>query len=155
LEVICLVAGRPSQPHGHDACRPAVVSSALMKLSIEECMAPTPIVIAPDEPSTAARELMAANHVRHLPVVSDEELVGLVSIRDLDLLDQILFDRPVKVRDVMTKEVYAVSPDTNLRTVALQMHARKIGSAVVVDGTKVVGVFTTVDALRVLANTLE
>jgi acetoin utilization protein AcuB len=46
--------------------------------------------------------------------------------------------------------VYCVSPDAPLVEVAREMAEHKYGSAVVVEGPKVVGVFTTTDALRAL-----
>jgi acetoin utilization protein AcuB len=51
--------------------------------------------------------------------------------------------------------VYAVPPKTPLREVVSEMAERRIGSAVVIEGTQVVGVFTTVDALETLASALN
>ena len=55
----------------------------------------------------------------------------------------------------MTPLPYAVTADVPLRDVAKEMADRKYGCAVVMQGTKVQGVFTTVDALRALAECLE
>jgi acetoin utilization protein AcuB len=57
----------------------------------------------------------------------------------------------MKVEDVMTPHPYTVTPGAPLDEVASAMSRRKIGSAVVVEGGRVVGVFTTVDALRLLS----
>ena len=58
-------------------------------------------------------------------------------------------------RSFILGEPYTVAPDAQLREVARTMAERKIGSAVVVDGGEVTGVFTTTDALRALAAVLN
>ncbi len=128
-----------------------------MKLRIDDCMAPGPIVIEKDAPMAEAHRLMRAHGVRHLPVVSESELVGILSIRDLHLLEtlQDIDQDSVAVSEAMNEHPYSVDPTSDLRTVVLNMHARKIGSAVVVEDSKIVGLFTTTDALRALANLLE
>ena len=55
------------------------------------------------------------------------------------------------VETAMTADPYIVTPDTDLAEVAREMAARRCGSAIVVDRSSVVGVFTTVDALLALA----
>lgn len=92
--------------------------------------------------------------IRHLPVIDGNQLVGVISSRDLFLLDA-LKDRSLhllKVGDVMTEPPYAVHAQTPISEVATEMAKLRIGSAVVLDGTRVVGVFTTVDALHALAD---
>jgi acetoin utilization protein AcuB len=54
----------------------------------------------------------------------------------------------------MVPDVYTASMDAPLQTVAAEMARLKVGSAVVVDGDDVVGVFTAVDGLRALADAL-
>ena len=104
----------------------------------------------------AAHAMMREHQIRHLPVLRGDQLVGLVSLRDLHLLEALDDVDPDKVRvsEAMTDEPYAVEVGTPLREVALNMGAHKWGSAVVLDGGKVVGVFTTIDAMRALANLL-
>jgi acetoin utilization protein AcuB len=52
----------------------------------------------------------------------------------------------------MTQEAYTVSKDTPLFEVLRQMLQHKYGSAIVVEGTKIVGILTTHDALRLLVD---
>jgi CBS domain-containing protein len=56
----------------------------------------------------------------------------------------------VPVEDAMTSDVYLVSPDAPLGEVASAMAEHKYGCAVVMNGTHLAGIFTTVDALRTL-----
>ena len=125
-------------------------------LRIDECMSPSPYCIEFDAPLTDAHQLMRAYQIRHLPVMKDGDLVGLVSVHDLHLMETLKDVRPeeVSVGEAVLDPPYAVQRGTNVRDVVVYMGARKYGSAVVLDGSKVVGVFTTVDAMRVLSNLL-
>jgi predicted transcriptional regulator len=59
------------------------------------------------------------------------------------------------VDEAMTDEIYTVDADEALREVAREMAVRKVGSAVVVNHRQqIVGIFTTTDALRALADSL-
>ena len=126
-------------------------------LTIDECMSPSPVSIRNSDTMQTAHELMRTHQIRHLPVVTeDEKLVGLVSLRDLHLMETLRDVEPgsVTVGECVRDEPYSVEVGTDLKAVATYMGARKYGSAVVVDEGKVVGVFTTIDALRALSNLL-
>jgi len=125
-----------------------------MELQVQKYMTRNPVSIAPDDTLSTARVRMEECGIRHLPVIDGTRLVGVISSRDLFLLDA-LKERLlylIKVRDLMMKEPYTIAPQTPLSEVAAHMAERKIGSAVVVEGTRVIGVFTAIDALRALAD---
>jgi len=86
-----------------------------------------------------------------------EQLVGLVSERDLFLLETVRSVKPEKepVEEAMTERPYAVAPTAKVREVVEEMLARRYGSAVVVDRGRVVGIFTRADALRALRDLLR
>jgi acetoin utilization protein AcuB len=119
---------------------------------VGQFMTRTPHTINHDQPLARAHELMRAHHIRHLPVLQDGKLLGLVSIRDLHLIETLrdVDPREVPVEDAMAEEPYTVSPEEPLDVVAGIMADHKIGSAVIVDSGEVQGIFTTVDALRAL-----
>ena len=121
--------------------------------TVARYMSPAPVTIAPERTLLEAHGLMRARRIRHLPVVEGGRLVGVLSQRDLYLLETLETVDPASetVREAMTADPYAVPPGAPLERVALEMAERRIGSAVVVDGGAVVGLFTTVDALRALA----
>jgi len=126
------------------------------ELTIAERMTRTPHLIGAEQSLTAAHEMMRSNGIRHLPVLHGGKLVGLVSQRDLHFVESLRDVDPAEVRveEAMTQDVYAVTPKTPLKEVVSEMAERKLGSAVVIEGTKIVGVFTTVDALDTLAGLL-
>lgn len=54
------------------------------KVLLADVMSPNPITLSPDDTAKSALELMRARHIRHLPVVDEQQnIVGIVSIRDL------------------------------------------------------------------------
>ncbi len=98
-----------------------------------------------------ALDRMYADNVRHLPVVDDTNaLVGVVSTRDIALAASFRGHDParVNVAAAMTPDPYAVTVDTPLDEVALQMEENRLGSALVTQDGEPVGIFTTTDALR-------
>jgi acetoin utilization protein AcuB len=125
-------------------------------LTIAQRMTKTPQLIGTEQSLRTAHDLMHRHGIRHLPVLHGGKLIGVVSQRDLHLVETLRDVDPevVPVEEAMSQDVYAVSPKTPLKEVVHEMAERKLGSAVVVEGTTVVGVFTTVDALQVLAEML-
>jgi acetoin utilization protein AcuB len=123
--------------------------------TIREFMTPTPVCIAPDLPLTEARARMHELDARHLPVVEGGHLVGIISDRDVALVDAVLGNpETITVRQAMTAQPFTCGPGAHLHAVAAEMAEHRYGSAVVVDpshATHVLGVFTTTDALRALA----
>jgi acetoin utilization protein AcuB len=125
-------------------------------------MSTTPHSIGADQPMSVAHRIMRENRIRHLPVLGKGSLgkgkiVGLVSDRDLHLVETLsgVDPRAVLVEEAMTQEPYVVSPDTPLDEVVGTMAETKYGSAIVAQQGKVVGIFTTVDACRALADLLH
>jgi acetoin utilization protein AcuB len=96
---------------------------------------------------------MRDHGVRHLPVLDGGKLAGLISQRDLYFYEALGATDPeaVMVDEAMSQETFSVRPEANVEEVALEMAEHKYGCAVVMDGVHVVGVFTTTDALRALA----
>jgi CBS domain-containing protein len=129
----------------------------MAKLTIREFMTRSPHTIGVDQSLAVAHELMRRHQIRHLPVVRDGELVGIVSQRDLLFIEGLVGVDPerVTVEDAMTEDPFAIAPDTSLEWVVMEMARHKLGSTVVKDRGKVVGVFTTVDALGALQQLLR
>ncbi len=117
-------------------------------------MTPSPHSIGRDQPLSVAHERMRTLNVRHLPVLEHGKLAGVLSQRDALLVETLRDVDPATtpVEEAMSNDVYVVAPDTPLKDVAHAMVEHKYGCAVVMQGSHLVGIFTTIDALRALAN---
>jgi acetoin utilization protein AcuB len=113
--------------------------------------------IGDEQPMSVAHRLMREQGIRHLPVLHQGKLVGVVTDRDLRLVETLKDVDPsqVPVSEAMTPDVYTVDPDAGLDEVVSSMASAKYGSAVVVDHGHVVGIFTTVDACNAFAGLLS
>ena len=125
--------------------------------TIQKYMTTAPHTIGIDQPLSVAHRLMREHHVRHLPVLRGGQIVGLLSDRDLNLIESLQGVDPnqVTVDEGMTEQPYIVPPTAPLDEVAQTMADNKYGSAIVVQHEHVVGIFTAVDACRALAELLH
>jgi len=113
--------------------------------------------IGDEQPMAVAHRMMREQHIRHLPVLHQGKVVGIVTDRDLHLVEALQDVDPTKiaVSEAMTPDPYVVSPSTSLDEVVATMAAKKYGSVVVSDHGHVVGIFTTVDACSAFADLLS
>lgn len=126
--------------------------------TIQRYMTASPHTIGAEQSLRKAHELMKEHGIRHLPVMHGNKLVGMISDRDVAIVTSLEDIDPelITVDDAMTQDVISVAPDARLVEVARLMAERKTGSVVVVERHgRVVGIFTTVDGMRALAELLE
>lgn len=123
--------------------------------TIRHFMTAAPETIGADLNLGQARDRMFQLNARHLPVLENGELVGILSDRDISLIDSVFGDLTrLQVRQAMTAQPFTCGPEAHLHAVAAEMAAHKYGTAIVVDRDHpghVLGLFTTTDALRALA----
>ena len=117
---------------------------------ISDFMTPMPHTVGSEQTITFAQSLMDKYSVRHLPVLHGGELYGVVSDRDLGMIAGLNEVNPdeTTVEEAMTQEAYTVSRETPLFDVLQDMLEHKHGSAIVIEGTKIIGILTTYDALQ-------
>lgn len=113
--------------------------------------------IGHDQTMATAAARLRQQDIRHLPVLRGGRLIGILSDRDIALVESLAGVDPeeVKVEEAMTEEPYAVGPETPLGDVVEHMARHKYGATVVVDGDRPVGIFTTVDALLLARDLLS
>lgn len=103
---------------------------------------------------------------RHLPIVSGERLVGLITDRDVyrfapSLLTDITpeeYNRVFEttpIQRVMTREVITVHPDTPVQQAVALLHHKKLGCLPVVEENRLVGMITVTDMLEILNRVLS
>lgn len=121
-------------------------------------MSRQPWTIRPDATMAEAHTMMRRHQIRHLPVLEGGKLIGLVTERDLHLIEALPGSDPeqLTVEEAMVSDVYIVTADDTVDKVVERMAAQKFGCAVVVGHRdQVEGIFTTIDALQVLADVLR
>lgn len=121
---------------------------------IRKFMSAAPITIQIGTDLALAVERMQEHQIRHLPVLDGDRLAGIVSERDLAVIESLVPNEweSIPVAEAMTPQPYAVAGDTPVREVARVMADRRFGCAIVLDDRgKLCGLFTTTDALRLLA----
>jgi acetoin utilization protein AcuB len=125
-------------------------------IEIRTVMTPTPLTIGDDQLLEHAKHELAERGIRHLPVLHGGRCVGIISDRDIKLAYAVEPSRAksMKVTDACAGEVYTVTPSEPVYSVAKTLAERGIGSAVVVENNKVVGIFAVTDACKILAQCL-
>ena len=108
-----------------------------------------------------ARRILDQYRIRHLLVVDEKRLVGIVTDRDLrqaapssksplTISERQEFMDELKVLEVMSRKLITASPTTTIREAARVMVREKIGCLPVVDGNQLVGIVTQADLLEML-----
>lgn len=126
-----------------------------MKLNVpvEAFTTPDPVMVPETASLDEMTELMEKHGVRHLPIVRDGGVVGVVSDRDLRVARGLSAERrnQVMASDIMATDPISVLADTPLDEVAFDMSERKIGSVLVYEESgEYLGIFTVTDALNAL-----
>lgn len=129
----------------------ALIASVKHDDQVYRWMTPCPRTVGRDATIARAHAEMHELGIRHLPVLDEGHLVGVLSESDLAFAERFVDAGRVLVGEIMTPDPYVVVPYAPLAEVAEVMASRRLGSAIVVDKGNVIGVFTTTDALRALA----
>jgi acetoin utilization protein AcuB len=126
------------------------------ELAVNAYMTPSPTTVPHTATLEHAQDVLRKLGVRHLPVLNGTELLGVLSDRDVKgaMAHRNVDPRKVEVGDVCSKDAYVTHPGALLRYVAQEMADKRYGSTVVMDGGKVVGIVTTTDVARALADLL-
>jgi CBS domain-containing protein len=121
-----------------------------MESTVRESMTENPKTVAGDAPVSEAARLMASEDVGSLPVVEGDELVGIVTDRDLVVQVVARGKDPdsVRVLDVYTKELIVASPEEPLDEALRRMASEQVRRLPVVDDGRLVGILAQADVAR-------
>lgn len=132
-------------------------------MQIRDIMTLTPLTATPRTTVFDAMRMLESEEIRHLPVVRDHELVGIVSDRDLARFTHASlaagsFDEPdagkrrlqLPVVEVMTSDPFTVAPDDDVDDAIDLMLENRISAVPVLEGLegRLIGIVTTVDIMR-------
>ncbi|HKU42083.1 MAG TPA: CBS domain-containing protein [Polyangiales bacterium] len=110
-----------------------------------------------DQSLKLAHERMQQLGVHQIAVLEGGVLVGVLSERDIALISAVSPEQldSIVVEEAMAAEPYAVAPTDDIARVVAYMVEHKHRSAVVMDHNKVLGLFTSMDALRLCSQLLH
>jgi len=127
---------------------------------VEDVMTRDVVTLAPEQTLRDAINLLRSKRIRHLPVVDEQKLVGIVTDRDVkratpsvlagvgkDEYDNSLLT--IKVSQLMTREPITVHRASPLKNAVEIFINRKVGALPVVDDDHLVGILTDIDIMRV------
>jgi acetoin utilization protein AcuB len=128
-------------------------------MQVERRMNANPITVSPEDSFRHAMTLIRQRGIRHLPVVEEGRLVGIVTDRDLrqaspspatslEIHELHYLLQRMKVREIMTTKLLTVTPDTPIEQAARLMLEHKIGGLPVLRADRLVGILTETDILR-------
>jgi acetoin utilization protein AcuB len=139
-----------------------------MPMIARDLMTAEASTVTPEATIADVWELMREADIRHVPIVQEGALVGMLSDRDLARMD---FMRVLNVEGVdalhralttpvakiMSSDVIVVEPDSEVAEVIDLLLENRIGAVPVIDGgtREVVGIISYVDVLRALRDRLE
>ena len=128
-----------------------------MVLLMQDWMKQKVLTLGPEASAFEALRLCRERRIRHIPVVKDERLVGIISDRDLRDASPPLGDpdrvstmKEIRLEDVMTREVITTHPEDTIVHAAREMYERKIESLPVVYEEKLLGIVTSSEVMRAL-----
>jgi acetoin utilization protein AcuB len=126
-------------------------------LLVQDFMKGEVITLSPDASTFEALRLCRDRRIRHIPIVEDGRLVGIISDRDIRAASPPLGDpqrvnvlKERRVGDVMTREVITANPQDTLVHAAQVMYERKINALPVLAEEELVGIITSSDVMRAL-----
>lgn len=128
-------------------------------VKVRDLMTRDPTTLGRNETLDLAESIMNLGRIRHMPVVDDGRIVGILSQRDLfrsALITALGFGRKttsaliktIPIKEVMTENVITISPEASVKEAARVMMEKKIGCLPVVEDQKLIGLVTETDILR-------
>lgn len=136
-------------------------------MQVAERMTTTLVCVNSSDSARMAWGLLREHRIRHLPVVDQGKLVGIITDRDIRLIfpssltagprEQDPHDalEKIKVKDIMAKQVITVSPDATIADAARLILDKRIGGLPVVREGRLVGIITKTDIMAAFVEIVE
>lgn len=150
--------------HAQDFAK-SPAARAILKQTVEEHMRVSVFTATPKEPLVEVASLMHRKGLRHVPVVVEKTLVGIVSERDIrrafggeSIEDGAaensgkLYLPPSAIMDIMSRNVRTIAPEATLLDAADTMARHRIGCLPVTKEDQLVGILTDTDLIRIISH---
>ncbi len=128
---------------------------------VSEIMSTEIIALRRSDTLESAEALFKKHKIRHIPVVSGESIIGMLSYTDLlrisfadatedeHSVDTVVYNM-FTIEQVMTKNLVSVSSNTTIKEVAEILAKKEFHALPVVDHSILVGIVTTTDLINYL-----
>lgn len=124
---------------------------------VKEFMTTMPVRVDESATLRTVLRLMERYNIRHVVVTDENKLKGVLSEREVKAIVAAghVNVETAPIAPLVVEPAYQVAAEAPLLEVCKVMHREKFGSAVVVSDEKIVGIFTSIDALKVLTDLLS
>ena len=132
------------------------------RVPVSEIMSRDLVTLTTADDLVYAEELFKKNRIRHIPVVSTDKIVGMLSYTDLlrisfadavdeheESVDTMVYNM-FTISQVMARDVVSVTSQTTIKEVAQFLASKDFHALPVVDNGKLVGIVTTTDLINYL-----
>lgn len=127
----------------------------MVVMLVKERMSQRLVTIDPEVNLAEARALLDQHRIRHLPVVQESRLVGILTDRDIRSAGSVSPLERIKAADAMTRNVISVTPETQVQEAAKLMVAHRIGGLPVLKEGMLQGIITETDLLMAFVELVE
>lgn len=132
-------------------------------IPVSDIMTKNVVALERNDNLTRAEQLFKRHNIRHMPVVHEDFIIGMLSYSDLlkiSFADASIDNRDVdaivynmfSLEQVMTKDVITVNSETSIKEAAEILADREFHALLVVDNGNLVGIITTTDLIKYLIN---
>lgn len=132
---------------------------------VRDVMTTEVVTVSPETTFSEAMDIIRKKGIRRLPVVKNEKVVGIITEKDLlsaspsqattlDVWELTSLLSKLKIKQIMRKDVVHVHPNTPIEDAAKIMSDKKIGSLIVLEEERLVGIITESDIFKVFINML-
>lgn len=134
----------------------------IRKAPISMIMTTPVITLKKTDNLETAERLFKSNHIRHIPVVEDQVIMGMLSYTDLlrlsfadvdydnDDMSDVMVYSMFSIEQVMNKNIVSVSSSNSIKEVAEILASKEFHALPVVDNNALVGIVTTTDLIKYL-----
>ena len=134
----------------------------IRKAPVTTIMTEDVITLKTTDTLETAERLFKTHHIRHIPVVRGDVIIGMLSYTDLlrisfadaidedeEFVDTVVYNM-FTIEQVMRRKLESVSPNNSIKEVAEILAQKEFHALPVVDNNRLVGIVTTTDLIKYL-----